>query len=108
MSKTLTEYWDDVEAAMPNTLLVAFDGCHKMYAAMDTHEADWFRAEYPHVVEGSADVMLSTLRDWWEQSCSLRFIYGVTYNAVDPNAGFVSLIPQDWCDDYEDDEDDDY
>jgi len=108
---TMTDYWDAVEDAVADAHLVAWDTCHKIYLALDTTEANWFRANYaPDVVEGTPEVLLATLREWWDQSCGLRFISGVRHNAEDPNAGFVTLIPQgadedNWDEDDEDDED---
>jgi hypothetical protein len=49
--------------------------------------------------------MLTKIRHWWEDSCSLRFIQSVATNHDDPNAGFRSVIPQG-ASDAEDDWDD--
>jgi hypothetical protein len=58
--------------------------------------------------------MLDTLERWYEDSCGLRFINGVSTVDGDPNEGYVDLIAQgaDWEededeDDYEDEEDED-
>lgn len=88
-----------------DALLVAWDGCHKIYLAMDETEAGFFRSEYPHVVEGSVDEMTDTVVNWWDESCGLRFISAVRHNADDPNAGFTDVIGQfEDCDDEDDDE----
>ena len=39
----MDDYWNDVEVAMEYAHLVAFDGCHKIYLAMDEEQAEWFR-----------------------------------------------------------------
>lgn len=40
---------------------------------------------------------LETLaRNWYEQSCELRFIKAVTTNTEDPDAGFETIIAQDY------------
>lgn len=104
---TTTINWDLVEEYVQDALLIAWDECHKIYLAMDPQEADWFREEYPVVVEGSPEQLLSTLHDWFDKSCGLRFIQAVHTNLDDPNEGFVNLIPQgagEW-DDWDDDED---
>jgi hypothetical protein len=111
--KTKTELFDKVEAAIDDAILIAWDGCHKMYLAMDATQAAWFRAEYPHVVQDSPDRMLDTLLEWWDESCWLKFVNAVWTNEDDPNAGFVSLIPQgaeedDDDEDEDEDEDDEY
>lgn len=95
--KTRDALWDSER-------LIAWDGCHKMYVAMDAEQADWFRDNYPHVVENDdVDTLLATLGEWWEDSCPLRFISGVSTNHHNPNAGFIDLIPQgaEWDDDEE-------
>ena len=91
---TVPEVLAPVENHINQAHLVAFDGCHKIYLALDEWEAKWFREEYPHVVEGSPDDMLSTVVGWWEESCFLKFVSGVTHNEEDPNAGFINIVPQ--------------
>ena len=107
--------------AMPEAHLVAWDGCHKMYVAMDEEQAEWFRQNYNGVhcddrtFTGTPEEMLATLKGWWDESCPLKFIYAVHTNHDDPNAGFVSLIGQgdwrededDWDDEDEDEDDED-
>lgn len=110
---TLPDYFDPVIDAVENALLIAFDGCHKIYLAMDEGEANWFRENYNGVhcddrtFEGTPEEMLNLLVTWWDNSCSLKFITAVHTNHADPNAGYISLIGQgDWCEDDEDEEDD--
>jgi hypothetical protein len=94
-----------VEDEMRYATLIAWDGCHKIYLAMDETEAQWFRDEYEHTFQGTAEEMTKTVRDWYENSCSLRFIQAVSHNPENPNDGFVSLISQfEDSDDYEDEE----
>lgn len=83
-----------VQPYMADAKLVAWDGCHKIYLALDDTEADWFRVEYPHVVEANIRQMLAAVKQWWNESCGLRFVQGVRHNATDPNAGFISIIDQ--------------
>lgn len=88
------QYWTDVELHAQTAHLIAWDTCHKIYLAMDEYEANWFRGNYDTIVEGPAPVLMATLRDWYKNSCGLKFIQAVSHNAEDPNEGFVSLIPQ--------------
>jgi hypothetical protein len=111
---TMEDCWSDVENAMEYALLVAFDGCHKIYLAMDEEQAEWFRNNYnPESCEtslnfsASSHKMLAQVREWYEGSCSLRFIQSVETNKQDPNAGFKKLIPQGVSDYTEDDDDED-
>ena len=99
---TKTPLFEEVREAVDDAILVAFDGCHKIYLAMDKHEADWFRAEYDFVVEDTPEEMLKTLGQWWEQSCGLRFISACRYVPDNVNSGFTHLISQ--FADYEEDE----
>jgi hypothetical protein len=39
-------------------------------------------------------VSIEQLREWYEDSCSLRFINAVSTNHADPNAGYNQIIPQ--------------
>lgn len=105
-TKTLDELFAPVENALEDAILIAFDGCHKMYVALDEEQADWFRQNYNGVhcddrtFTGTPEEMLTTLKGWWDDSCGLKFISAVATNHADPNAGFVSLIGQfDWQDD---------
>lgn len=76
--------------------LVAWDGCHKIYLAMDEIEAGYFRDNFEHIFEGSAAAMCDKVKEWWDASCFLRFVTAVTNNEENPNAGFVSIIKQDF------------
>jgi hypothetical protein len=109
---TMEDYWSDVEEELQYAELIAFDGCHKIYLAMDLEQAQWFRDNYNEKecstscnFTGSTQEMLTKLKHWWEDSCSLRFIQSVETNNDDPNAGFKSVIPQG-ASDAEDDWDD--
>ena len=96
-TKTPTETKDVVVEASTKALLAAFDGCHKIYLAMDEYQAKYFRENYQEeddvVVEGDADIMLETLIEWWNESCSLRFIEAV-HTDQNQETVFTTLIPQ--------------
>jgi hypothetical protein len=42
----------------------------------------------------SSDEMFNTVMEWYEDSCSLRFIDAVSTNHINPNAGFETLVSQ--------------
>ena len=85
-----TEWLGPVEEAVRNSVLLAWDGCHKMYVAMDPECGDDFRAlEYPHIVQSDSATMLEALNKLWDKSCPLRFIQSMS-NYDD----FDDLIPQ--------------
>ena len=99
------ELFDPVEAVIEDAFLVAFDGCHKIYVAMDEHEANWFRENYEFVFADTPEAMLNKVMEWYDDSCFLRFVSAVRHDPDDPNAGFTTLIGQ--FDDQDEDEDED-
>lgn len=103
----LDTLFDKVEAYIKDAHLVAWDGCHKTYLAMDENEASWFRnpeSDYT-VFEGTPSQMLSQVELWYEDSCSLRFV-----SAVGATNKFVTLISQEdsWEADRENEEGDEF
>jgi len=94
MSISTTAVIDRVAEVIDDAVLVAWDGCHKIYLAMDETEAAFFRSDYPHVVEAGPETMTAAAADWWDESCSLRFISAVHHDAEDPNRGFTDVVAQ--------------
>jgi len=110
----MTDY-SDVEVALETAKAIAWDTCHKIYVLMDDEQVEKMREyEYDPLItsdEMGASEMLATIQTWYEDSCGLRFVEGVTTNHEDPNLGFESLIPQGADDEDDDDTDeaeDDY
>ena len=109
---TMEDYWDDVKEQVQYAKCISFDGCHKIYLAMDDTQAQWFKENYnglecdDRTFEGTPEQMFELLKNWYTYSCSLKFIQAVWSNEADPNAGFVSLISQEagWAEDEEDEE----
>lgn len=97
LDSPLSEYWLAVEEALETARLIAFDGCHKIYVAMDDEEANYFRQHYNEygatTFEGAPAEMMAQVQTWWNQSCGLKFIYAVTATE-NPNDGYDALIPQ--------------
>lgn len=97
---TMEDYWHDVKEAVQYAKSISFDGCHKIYLAMDDTQAEWFKANYngegcdDRTFVGTPEEMFALLQEWYENSCSLKFIQSVTTNEDDPNEGFESLIPK--------------
>lgn len=114
--KSQQSYWSDVEMALDSAKGIAFDGCHKIYVLLDDAQVTKMES-YDYGKDGSYLIkvgdtnrteMLKTVKDWFEKSCSLKFVEAVETNEEDPNEGFESLIPQGAFDpsDYFDDDDD--
>ncbi len=85
---------------------IAWDTCHKIYVLMDDEQVETMRGyKYDPLItnkESTPEQMLTTLEEWYSNSCGLRFIQAVKTNHIDPNAGFESLIGQGEDEDEED------
>jgi hypothetical protein len=95
----MSKVWDDVEQVLLDGAKgIAFDGCHKIYILMDDEQmAEMKGFGYDPLISAEGNTpeeLLETIRDWYEDSCQLRFVQAIHTNHEDPNAGFVSLIEQ--------------
>ena len=105
MTITETPLFDKVWDIIDDGQLIAWDGCHKIYLALDDIEAEWFRANYETTFEGTADELVVTLGKWWDESCFLRFINAVEHQD-DADSKFTTLIGQGDDEVLDEDEDD--
>jgi hypothetical protein len=96
--------WDKVEVAVEMAKGIAFDTCHKIYVLMDDEQmAQMEEYGYDPLIPSSSmtpEQMLTTIKQWYSNSCGLRFVQAVRTVEGDPNDGFISLIGQgdDWDD----------
>lgn len=96
--------WDKVEVAVEMAKGIAFDTCHKIYVLMDDEQmAQMEEYGYDPLIPSSSmtpEQMLTTIKQWYGNSCGLRFVQAVRTVEGDPNDGFISLIGQgdDWDD----------
>jgi hypothetical protein len=80
---------------------IAFDGCHKIYILLDDEQMEhtlstgYGKSEtsYLHWLNEVIDP-LNTIAEWYDDSCSLRFVQSIRTAGTDPNAGFSNVIPQ--------------
>ena len=77
---------------------IAWDNCHKIYILMDSEQVDLMK-EYGYdplitADQMSSDEMFNQVIEWYEDSCSLRFIDAVSTNHINPNAAFETLVSQ--------------
>lgn len=108
--------WEFVEYRLTDALAIAWDTCHKIYLLMDEEQIALMREyEYDPLItweEMDQDSMLQTVKDWYEQSCGLRFIDAVrTVPEGSEDNGFETLIGQGECgcfDECECEDEDDY
>tara|TARA_R110000824_G_scaffold149146_2_gene319250 strand:+ start:342 stop:632 length:291 start_codon:yes stop_codon:yes gene_type:complete len=83
-------YLDKIEDALDKAVSITWEGCHKIYIALDAKSHDAF-IEYGYdmvAVEDKAEAV-SQLWEWWDASCGLRFI-----NAVEDDDTFHDVIGQ--------------
>ena len=92
------EAWANVRNFIDDALAMYWDGCHKIYLSMDAEDVDKMKEYGYDFYEPDFDL----LKQWYDQSCSLKFVNAVHTNHEDPNAGYETLIPQG----FEDEEDD--
>mgnify|MGYP000935651276 CR=1 FL=1 len=96
-----------VEDRVSDAKAIAWDTCHKIYLLMDDNQVEVMRGYGydPLITSEEADpyAMFEILKNWYDDSCGLRFIQAVTTNPKDPNLGFETLIAQG--EGYEEDED---
>lgn len=106
MNERQKALWKNVEKSLNEAVSITWDTCHKIYVLMDEEQHEQV-IEYgydPIIRVEDVDDALDTLKDWFGDSCGLRFIQAVKTVEGDPNEGFKSLIPQ--CE-YDEDEDED-
>jgi hypothetical protein len=89
---------DLIKGRLSEAEAIAWDNCHKIYILMDSEQVELMRGYgYDPIItneEMNPDDMFGLVQEWYEDSCSLRFIQAVSTNDIDPNAGFESLISQ--------------
>jgi hypothetical protein len=101
--------FDVVEEVLVDAKAIAFDTCHKIYVLMDDNQVEVMRAYGYDILFTKEDMtdyeMLSTIKEWYNDSCSLRFVESVATVSGDANEGFNTLIEQgaDWNDKEDDD-----
>lgn len=90
--------WDLVEERIGEAKGIAWDTCHKIYILMDDEQMAKMREyEYDPLIskdEMLAEDMFATVKNWYEESCGLRFVDAVSTNHEDANLGFETLIGQ--------------
>jgi hypothetical protein len=90
--------WDKVEVMCHAAKGIAFDTCHKIYILLDDEQmAEMKEWGYDPLIssdEMSPEQMFATIKQWYADSCMLRFVEAVKTVDGNPNNGFIQLIPQ--------------
>jgi len=74
-----TEGWTRVLECLPEVKLIAWDGCHKIYLALDDEAMVPFTGKdsaYETCIKKSPAEYYKKLRKWYMGSCELRFVSG--------------------------------
>jgi hypothetical protein len=88
-----------VEKALEQAEGIAWDTCHKIYVLMDNYQVELMRKyEYEKIKtysDGfSPEDMLDLVKEWYADSCQLRFVQSVRTVLTNPNLGYEDLISQ--------------
>lgn len=79
---------------------LSWDGCHKLYLNMDKAQHDKMMG-YGYdltIINNNPYITTQKLEEWYEDSCSLRFIDAVFSND-DNTDKFVTVVPQFFLED---------
>jgi hypothetical protein len=99
--------YDLVYEYIPDAKAIAWDECHKIYLLMDDEQVVQTRQYgYDTIItkdEMSDGDMFDKVKEWYNSSCSLKFVQAVETTYPDANDGFTTLIEQgaDWVSDEE-------
>lgn len=110
MTDTIAQNTDQkLKAVLEGAKGIAFDGCHKIYVLLD--DGQFAQQKTYGYGDGTDDSQLVALRSdldrerafvtvkqWYEDSCALRFVSTIKTVPGDPNDGFDNVIAQfeDW------------
>lgn len=73
---TKEELHERVSIAMQDAVGIAWDGCHKIYIALDEREAEWFRKHpaYDYVPVTDPAHGTKQVLEWFDKACPLRLV----------------------------------
>lgn len=97
VTREQVQAWEKVREAVGQASSMHFDGCHKVYLAMDAEQTAWFDGGM-----NAAEPDFDKLRDWYDESCPLRFVDAVRTTPSSPDVEFTTLIPQGFGEDAHD------
>lgn len=88
-------FLDKVRKALTDAVSICWDDCHKIYINLDQAAHDQMISfDYNPIMVTDKEDAVKTLYDWFEISCSLRFIQSIRRTPNDPAAGFDDIIAQ--------------
>tara|TARA_A200000159_G_scaffold153731_1_gene165959 strand:+ start:542 stop:835 length:294 start_codon:yes stop_codon:yes gene_type:complete len=90
--------WNKIEKKLEKSVSIAFDTCHKIYINEDEEQHEKMKGYgYDPLIRIETigvEESLETLKRWYENSCSLKFISAVRTVDGNPNDGFTDMIAQ--------------
>lgn len=88
------QLWSKVDKALASAHAIMFDGCHKIYVinSPDYPDSRLYKTNV-WLTEGNRGEALDTLKQWWEESCGLRFIQQID-NSGESDSDYTDLIEQ--------------
>lgn len=93
-----------LETLINETFSLSWDGCHKLYLNMDVQQHNKMMG-YGYdltILNRDPSITMQKLEEWYEDSCSLRFIDAVFTQDYNTDK-FITVVPQSWEDEEEDD-----
>jgi len=94
---TLYDYETELEELVQTADSIAWDGCHKIYILQDSDQTDQmknygYRYLFTRDQQDSYS-MLNTIKQWYKESCQLRFINSVSTGDYSKEV-FIQVVPQ--------------
>jgi hypothetical protein len=94
----MSRKWQEVKDKIDVAVSIAWDGCHKIYVLMDEKQHEQME-EYGYDplirIESIGTInAYETVKQWYDNSCMLKFVNAVKTVEGDPNDGYIALIPQ--------------
>jgi hypothetical protein len=84
-------FLETVKAYLETAVSICFDGCHKIYIAMDDASHDQqIEFGYKPILVKDKKRALKKLYSWFDASCPLKFIQAIS----DDGRQFTNVIPQ--------------
>jgi hypothetical protein len=93
----LYDYETELQELTETADSIAWDGCHKIYILQDSHQTDQMKNYgYDYLLtrdQIDSYSMLNTIKQWYRESCGLRFINAVSTGDYSKEV-FIQVVPQ--------------
>jgi hypothetical protein len=93
----LYDYETELQELTETADSIAWDGCHKIYILQDSDQTDQMKNNGYYYLWTRDQIdsysMLNTIKQWYRESCHLRFINSVATD-YDNTDLFTQVVPQ--------------